>query len=52
MDIARRRLRVGDPRAMTTTRMAVDVGVMHLGRFSVEHRDRFGVPPSVTLASR
>lgn len=52
MSIAHRRLRASDPRLTTVTRVAVDVGVTHLGRFSVEYRERFGVPPSVTLAAR
>ena len=51
MNIAHRRLRAGDPRLTTVTRVAADVGVTHLGRFSVEYRELFGVPPSVTLAA-
>ncbi len=52
MNIAHQRLREGDPGAVTVTRVAVDVEGMHRGRFSVEYRNRFGVPPSVTLAGR
>lgn len=50
MSIAHRRLRAGDPRVTTVTRVASDLGITHLGRFSVEYHKRFGVPPSVTLA--
>lgn len=52
MSIAHGRLRAGDPRVTTVTRVAADVGVTHLGRFSVEYHKRFGVPPSVTLGRR
>lgn len=52
MTIAHRRLRASDPRVTTVTRVAADVGVTHLGRFSVEYRKQFGVPPSVTLSGR
>lgn len=52
MMIAHRRLRAGDPAVTTVTRIAAGVGVSHLGRFSVEYRNRFGESPSETLASR
>lgn len=52
MSIAQRRLRAGDPAVTTVTRIAAGVGVTHLGRFSVEYRNRFGESPSETLASR
>lgn len=50
MLIAHRRLLAGDPEVTTVTRIAMGVGISHLGRFSVEYRQRFGEPPSVTLA--
>ncbi len=50
MSMAHHRLRAGDPRVTTVTRVATDLGISHLGRFSVEYHKRFGVPPSVTLA--
>lgn len=52
MLIAHRRLLAGDPGVTTVTRIAMGVGIAHLGRFSVEYRQRFGEPPSVTLARR
>lgn len=39
-----------DPRAgVTVTDTALRWGFMHLGRFSVSYRERFGEPPSTTL---
>lgn len=52
MLIAHRRLLAGDPAITTVTRIAMGVGITHLGRFSVEYRQRFGEPPSVTLGRR
>lgn len=50
MTIAHHRLRAADAKFTTVTRVATDLGISHLGRFSVEYHQRFGVPPSVTLA--
>lgn len=50
MTIAHRRLRASDPAVTTVTHIASDLGITHLGRFSVAYRHRFGVSPSETLA--
>lgn len=50
MLIAHRRLLAADPSISTVTHIAFGVGITHLGRFSVEYRQRFGEPPSATLA--
>lgn len=52
MVIAHRRLLAADPSVTTVTRIALGVGITHLGRFSVEYRERFGETPSSTLARR
>lgn len=52
MLLAHRRLLAADPSVSTVTRIATSVGLSHLGRFSVDYRNRFGEPPSLTLARR
>ena len=46
---ARMRLMAGAPDD-SVTRIAVDHGLTHAGRFSVAYRRRYGEPPSVTLS--
>lgn len=49
---ARAALIAADPGSdMTVTEIALESGFMHLGRFSVEYRRRFGESPSQTLRS-
>jgi AraC-like DNA-binding protein len=52
LDAARQKLM--DPRSETTTiaSAAMEVGLSHLGRFSMAYLNRFGEYPSRTLASR
>ena len=45
---ARRDLDMPGP-ATTVTRVALDCGFTHLGRFSLEYARQFGEPPSATL---
>lgn len=49
LTIAHLRLRAGDPKVTTVTRIATGVGVSHFGRFSGDYRRRFGENPSETL---
>jgi len=44
-------LRLGDPVSASVTQIAMRCGFVHLGRFSVEYRRRFGRSPSQTLAA-
>ena len=47
---AHRELAAANPSETTVTRIAMDNGCDHLGRFSVEFHERFGELPSQTLA--
>lgn len=49
MERAHAQLRLGDPTRTTVTEIAHRCGFVHLGRFSVEYRRRFGQSPSQTL---
>lgn len=51
LSVARDRLRVASASTTTVTEVASSLGITHLGRFAVEYRRRYGVPPSVTLAT-
>ena len=50
LNAARRGLAEADPSQTSVTTVALEHGFGHLGRFSVEFRDRFGESPSETLA--
>jgi AraC-like DNA-binding protein len=50
LDAARRELAVAHPSHHLVTEIALRHGFRHLGRFSVEFRQRFGESPSQTLA--
>lgn len=52
LDSARRELAAADPRDETVTRAALNNGYHHLGRFSIEFRERFGVSPREVLTRR
>lgn len=52
MEYAHRKLFKQRPEENTVTRIALDSGFNHLGRFSVIYRRRFGEKPSETLAHR
>jgi len=52
LDSARRELEAADPRDETVTNAAMNNGYYHLGRFSIEFRDRFGISPSEVLTRR
>lgn len=43
-------LRLGDPGRTSVTEIAMRCGFVHLGRFSIEYRQRFGESPKRTLA--
>ncbi len=49
LEAVRERLATARPGA-TVTVIAHDCGVMHLGRFAASYRQRYGEPPSATLA--
>jgi len=49
--LAHRRLLEANPESSTVTRIALECGLGHLGRFSVDYRAMFGESPSSTLAS-
>jgi AraC-like DNA-binding protein len=49
---ARRALQLASADSTTVTRVAIDSGLDHLGRFSVDYRRMFGESPSVTLTAR
>ncbi|WP_327655751.1 AraC family transcriptional regulator [Streptomyces sp. NBC_00483] len=51
MQHVRMALRVAAPGETTVTEVAYRWGFAHLGRFSRRYRDRFGEPPSRTLAA-
>jgi transcriptional regulator GlxA family with amidase domain len=48
LEAARRTLEASAP-GTTVTRVALDCGFAHLGRFSIEYAKQFGVSPSETL---
>jgi AraC-like DNA-binding protein len=52
LDAARRELRTLRPSQTTVATIALRNGFAHLGRFSIEFRDRFGESPNETLAMR
>ena len=49
---ARRELVSTDPRSSSVTRIALDNGFAHLGRFSVDYGAHFGESPHQTLAAK
>lgn len=49
LEEAHRRLRVARPEDLTVTRVALDLGFEHLGRFAGHYRGLYGEPPSATL---
>jgi AraC-like DNA-binding protein len=51
MTRANAELRVADPSHTSVTEIAMRCGFVHLGRFSVEYRRRFGESPRHTLAT-
>ena len=50
LEAARRELAAGHPSEDSVTTIALENGFTHLGRFSVEFRERFGQSPKKTLA--
>jgi AraC-like DNA-binding protein len=52
LDAARRELDGARPDAHTVTEIALNHGFNHLGRFSVEFKERFGESPGKTLATK
>lgn len=50
LDSARRELAAADHTATSVTRIAMQNGCNHLGRFSVDYREHFGQSPRQTLA--
>ncbi len=52
LDAARRALVAADPSQATVAAIALQNGLTHLGRFSVEFRERFGESPRETLTMR
>lgn len=50
LDATRRELLAAHPSENTVAEIALRHGLTHLGRFSVEFRDRFGESPRDTLA--
>ena len=51
LSLAHEELRRTDPRDGTVTEIAYRCGFVHLGRFAVRYRRRYGVSPSQTLRS-
>ncbi len=51
-DAVHRALLPADPARDTVTAIAIEHGHTHLGRFSVEYRERFGESPRMTLAKQ
>ena len=49
LEAAQRSLLAADPAERSVTDVAMEWGLYHLGRFSVEYRAAFGEPPSRTL---
>lgn len=52
LHLARQALLAADPRAISVTEIATNLGFWELGRFSVHYKWLFGESPSVTLGSR
>lgn len=52
LNAARRELAAAEPGQVSVTDVAMRHGFAHLGRFSLEFRDRFGESPRETLAMR
>ena len=52
LNAARQALVAADSPSHTVTQIALDSGITHLGRFSVDYREHFGESPSETLARR
>ena len=52
LNAARQALVAADSPSHTVTQIALDRGITHLGRFSVDYRKHFGESPSETLARR
>lgn len=52
LDRARSELLKADPDCISVTTVALKWGFQHLGRFSVEYKNRFGESPSCTLQHR
>ena len=52
LNAAHRELSASPPLPGAVTKIALDHGFAHLGRFAVEFRERFGESPKETLASR
>ena len=52
LDAAHRDLGAADPKTDSVTEIALQHGFGHLGRFSVEFKERFGESPGVTLATK
>jgi AraC-like DNA-binding protein len=52
LNAAHRELSVSPPSPGAVTKIALDHGFAHLGRFAMEFRERFGESPKETLASR
>ena len=52
LEAARRHLAAADPAHDSVTRIALEHGFAHLGRFSIAFRERFGESPKETLRNR
>jgi AraC-like DNA-binding protein len=52
LDAVHRDLGDAHLKANTVTEIALNHGFSHLGRFSVEFKDRFGESPGLTLAAK
>ncbi len=52
LEAARRHLAAADPAHDSVTRIALEHGFAHLGRFSIAFRERFGESPNETLRNR
>ena len=52
LNAARRALAAAGPKRFSVTRIAMENGFTHLGRFSVDYRRHFGASPKQTLARR
>jgi len=49
LDVARMRLSASDPKVVTVTDVAVDLGISHVGRLAGRYNDLYGEGPSSTL---